>query len=198
MRELVLQLASGFESTVISKLILVLWVKRDYKFSVHRLCSGELCFLLMWQEALNGSELIQGAPKQQQMPSPCWSVEQELGASAEAAQRRSLAVPGRPCVTRICLKDWKSSAGLDQAVKSGLSWHLPMSEIPGMVFSLRFVRFCTLSAHLFCMHRAKWGLGLHLNGALSRVLQVQLYFYLDSWHAGGKPQQSWNAASVLL
>lgn len=47
-----LQLASGFESTVISKLILGLSAKRDYKFSLHRLCSGELCFLLTWQEGL--------------------------------------------------------------------------------------------------------------------------------------------------
>lgn len=47
-----LQLASAFESTVISKLILRLRAKRDYKFTQHRLCSGELRSLRMWQERL--------------------------------------------------------------------------------------------------------------------------------------------------
>lgn len=99
--QLVLQLARGFESTVISKLILGLWAKRHHKFSLHKLCS-ELCFLLTWQEGLKLQWSHSGCTKAAVNDNSmliCKAGDLELVAAA-AAQKRSLALPGRPCLTR--------------------------------------------------------------------------------------------------
>lgn len=107
-----------------------------------------------------------------------------------AARRSSLALPGATRAAEALLQGWKSSARLGQTVKSGRSWHLShlynLCQKHREWFPRCILCFYTLSAQLFCVRRMTWDLVLNRNGAVSRVLLVELCFYLDSWYAGGQ------------